>query len=80
MAKKVKIKKALVTANMSIGDVISKYPESAEIMLKWGLHCIGCHVAAWESIEQGAAAHGLNKAQIAKMVAEINAAIVKRKH
>ena len=82
MVKKAKVKKtkkALVTADMSIGDVISKYPESAEVMMKWGLHCIGCHVAAWESVGQGAAVHGLSKAQIAKMLKEINTAIAKRK-
>lgn len=68
-----------VTSDMLIGDIISKYPESAEIMMKYGLHCIGCHIAAWESLGIGASSHGLNEKQISKMVAEINKAIAKKK-
>lgn len=71
--------KALVTSDMPIGDVVNKYPETAEILMRWGMHCIGCHVAATESIGQGAAAHGLDKQQIAKMLAEMNSAISKNK-
>ena len=51
---------AKITKDMQIGEVVDKYPESAEVMLANRLHCIGCHVARWESIEQGASAHGLS--------------------
>ena len=45
---------------MLIGDVVKKYPFSVEIMLEHGLQCVGCHVATWETIEQGAAGHGID--------------------
>jgi hybrid cluster-associated redox disulfide protein len=63
---------------MSIAEAVCKYPQTADIMMRYGMHCIGCQVAAMESISQGAAAHGLNKAQIAKMLKEMNA-VAKRK-
>ena len=47
----------MITKNMLIGDVIKKYPESVEVMLEHGLHCVGCHVATWETVEQAAQGH-----------------------
>jgi len=57
---KAKNKTQEITKNMLIGDVIKKHPESVEVMLEHGIHCVGCHVATWETIEQGAAGHGVN--------------------
>lgn len=64
-----------VTKDMKIGDVVQKYPQSADVMLNYGLHCIGCHVNQYETIEQGAAGHGMPQEQIEKMVSEINEAL-----
>ena len=50
----------LVTKDMPIGEVVQKYPQTAEVMFRYGMHCIGCHVAAFETIEQGALAHGID--------------------
>ncbi len=71
-------KKTAVTAKMLIGEVVNRYPEAAEIMMRSGMHCVGCCGAALETIEQGAIAHGLSKEQIKKMIAEINAVVAKR--
>ncbi|MCP3683012.1 MAG: DUF1858 domain-containing protein [bacterium] len=62
----------MITKDMTIKEIISKYPTSAVIMMKHGLHCVGCHVASFESLEQGAKAHGMEKKQIDEMVDEIN--------
>lgn len=67
-----------VDDKMTLGDAIKNFPESAEIMMKYGLHCIGCHVAEWETIEQGALAHGMDAKQLNKMIREINEAISKK--
>ncbi|MFH1505374.1 MAG: DUF1858 domain-containing protein [archaeon] len=68
-----------VNKDMTIGEVVQKYPASAVIMMGHGMHCIGCHVAAWETIEQGCKGHGMDDEQIAKMIDEINAVIEKNK-
>lgn len=65
-------KQVKITKDMSIEEIINKHPNSAEIMFNYGLHCVGCHVASSESLEEGAKAHGLNDKQIADMVKEIN--------
>ena len=62
---------------MTIVDIIQKYPHSIEIMFKNGLHCIGCHVSAQESLEEGCKAHGMDNKQIKSIVDEINKKIKK---
>ena len=62
----------MIKKSMTLQDIITEVPESAIIMAKYGLHCIGCHVAAWETLENGAKAHGLSDKTIEKMVREIN--------
>ena len=64
-----------ITKDMSFADVLQKYPQVAEIMLKRGLHCIGCPAATLETIEQGATAHGLSKEDIDEMLKEMNEAV-----
>jgi hybrid cluster-associated redox disulfide protein len=50
----------LITAEMAIGDVISKYPETIQVFFNHGLGCVGCAVARFENIRQGAMAHGVD--------------------
>jgi len=59
-AKEAAGKGQLVTKDMPIGEVVQKYPQTAEVMFRYGMHCIGCHVAAFETVEQGALAHGID--------------------
>ena len=64
--------KAKITKEMMLGEIINKNPKFAEIMMKHGLHCIGCGVSAFESLEQGAMAHGLGEKEIKEIVDEKN--------
>ena len=57
---------------MTFQDVMDKYPNAIDVVMNYGLHCIGCHVSAFETIEQGAKAHGLNKKDMEKMLKEMN--------
>ncbi|OIP98057.1 hypothetical protein AUK40_02050 [Candidatus Wirthbacteria bacterium CG2_30_54_11] len=74
--KKTKAKVAAITGDMTLGEVVTEYPQTGQIMMQYGLHCIGCHVATWETVEQGAAAHGLPAEQINKMIEDMNKSIV----
>lgn len=66
-----------ITKGMSFSEVLEKHPETAPIMLKHGLHCIGCHVAAFETIGQGCTAHGMGEEDIKKMLKEMNEVVKK---
>jgi len=62
-----------ITKNTPIGELIESYPKLVGILTeKYGLHCVGCGMATMETLEMGAAAHGMNQKEIAKMVAELN--------
>jgi len=61
-----------ITRDMTIGELIQKYPEAAPIVMSYGLHCVGCHVAHWETLEQGARGHGLPEDVIDEMIDELN--------
>lgn len=68
--------KQLITKDMTLGEVMQRYPESGEVMFKHGMHCIGCHISAYETIEQGAAAHGI---ELKKFLEDLNNAAKKKK-
>lgn len=59
-----------ITKEMTIAEVVTKYPETAATFLEWGLHCYGCAVAKFESIEQGAVAHGIPTDDLIKALNE----------
>ena len=61
---------AAVTKEMSIGEVVMKWPESAAAFLQYGLHCYGCAAARYETIEQGAQAHGIDPETLIKAINE----------
>ena len=78
IGKTVKSKKKeefLITKDMPIGEVVQKYPQTAEVMFRYGMHCIGCHVAAFETVEQGALAHGID---VDKFMEDLNKAAKKK--
>jgi len=64
-----------VAGEMIIGDVVAAFPQAATIMLGHGLHCVGCHANAFDTVEDGARGHGMPEQEIMQMIDEINAAI-----
>ena len=49
-----------ITKDMTIQEVVENNPETIRVFLEHGLHCVGCAVARFENIEQGAMAHGID--------------------
>jgi len=74
MAKTKKEAKDAITKDTPLGEVISKFPKTTGVFLKHGLHCIGCHVAYWETVEQGAAGHGMDKKKLEELLRDLNTA------
>jgi hybrid cluster-associated redox disulfide protein len=62
---------AVINAEMAIGDVLKKYPESLKVFLSHGLMCVGCAVARFENIRQGATAHGIDVDTLIKDLNEV---------
>ncbi len=67
-----------VTKDMTIGDIIKNHPEAVEVMLSYGLHCVGCQVQFWETLEGGCLGHGFEEKKINELVTDINEKIGKQ--
>lgn len=61
-----------ITKDILINELIEKYPEVAEILMGYGLHCAGCHFSNEDTLELGAKIHGLNDGTIEMIIKDIN--------
>lgn len=48
-----------IAPQSNIKDLVAAFPTAADVMRAFGLGCSGCGVSKYETIEQGARAHGL---------------------
>ncbi len=64
--------KQFITKDITIGDMVKKYPASAEVVTKYGVHCVGCHVSPFETLEMGLKGHGYDDSKVDMIVAEVN--------
>jgi len=74
-AVKTKVYRVVVTRTSSLGEVIVKYPKTTEVLLDFGLHCVGCGAMHYDTIESGARIHGFNDEEIDELVIRINEVI-----
>ncbi len=63
-----------ITKNDIIGDVLDNYPETAELFLSIGMHCLGCPASRGETIEEACMVHG---ADVNALIASLNEKIGK---
>jgi len=63
----------LIKKDMLIADAVEKYPQVATVLTGYGLHCIGCGAATFETIESGAKGHGMDDEMVDMMIRDANA-------
>ncbi len=61
-----------ITKKTTFAEIMEKHPESANILFESGLHCIGCGMAMYESLEDGCKAHGMNEREIDDLIKKLN--------
>lgn len=66
---------AKIKKTMTLGEAVNKYPETVEVFYKHNLHCAGCYAAGFETIEEGAKAHGVKGKEFEKLMKELNKAV-----
>ncbi|HEY8910358.1 MAG TPA: DUF1858 domain-containing protein [Desulfosporosinus sp.] len=62
----------MLTKEMTVGEVLRTYPQTVQVFLELGMHCLGCPSSTMESIEGAALTHGKNADDL---VAQLNKAI-----
>jgi hybrid cluster-associated redox disulfide protein len=63
-----------ITKNMFLYDVVKNNPETVPVFMDFGVHCFGCSIAKFETVEVGAVAHGIDPE---KLVEALNDAVEK---
>ena len=63
-----------VTPDTLIGDMVLFHPETAELLLSIGMHCLGCPSSGVETVSDAADVHGLDTE---KLVSQLNDIIKK---
>lgn len=60
----------IITKDMTIGEVVRQKPESVEVLMGFGMGCVGCPSAQAETLEEAAMVHGLD---LEALMAKLNA-------
>ncbi|MBU0687487.1 MAG: DUF1858 domain-containing protein [Candidatus Margulisbacteria bacterium] len=48
-----------INKNMTIAEALKIKPQIAAVLMSKGMHCLGCSIAAAETIAQAADVHGI---------------------
>ncbi|MDV3425836.1 MAG: DUF1858 domain-containing protein [Bacillota bacterium] len=59
-----------ILKEMTIGEIVRNYPESVEVLMNFGMGCIGCPSAQAETIEEACRVHGIDVEKIIKSLNE----------
>lgn len=54
----------MITKDTIIADIIKMRPDAAEILMSYGMGCIGCPSAQMERLEQACEMHGLDLEEV----------------
>lgn len=49
-----------ISKDMTIGEIVRNYPESIEVLMGFGMGCVGWPSAQAETLEEAAAVHGFD--------------------
>ena len=49
-----------VDKDMNIMEAVERFPIIAQVLMRYGLGCVGCIISSAETLGEGIAAHGLN--------------------
>ena len=63
---------AEITKDTGIIEAVQKYPQILEVFQQYGLGCVGCMAADFETSGPGAGAHGID---VDALIADLNECI-----
>ena len=57
-----------VTKSMLIGELLTVDPNIAPILMRAGMHCLGCPSSQMETVEEAAMVHGIDPDALVKEI------------
>jgi hybrid cluster-associated redox disulfide protein len=68
--------KKTIDPKMPITELLFQYPELAEVLtFEYGLYCVNCFIADFDTLEQGAKIHGIDEEDFKKMINHLESII-----
>lgn len=62
-----------IKRKMNLAELVSDYPDLGRVLTEdYGLHCVHCFAASFDTLESGAKVHGYDDKDIDKMVKRLN--------
>lgn len=61
----------MITGEMTIAEIIAKYPRTISIFRSFGLDCMECQIADYEQVEHGAGVHNVDIKKLLKALNEV---------
>jgi hybrid cluster-associated redox disulfide protein len=49
-----------VNENTLVGELVDQYPETMDLLMGIGMHCLGCPASQAESVKDACAVHGID--------------------
>jgi len=59
----------MITKDMTITEILTRYPETLPVFERYGLDCYDCQIAEFEQLEHGASVHHVD---LDTLIAELN--------
>jgi len=66
----------MIKKDTIIKDLIDKHPETIEVLIGYGLSCVGCPSAVHETLENGLKIHGMDH-EMSMILRDLNKVIEK---
>lgn len=64
---------AKITKKTNLGELVQAHPKLGKVLAEdYGLHCVGCMAASFDTLEQGMKIHGYDDKEIDKMIKKLN--------
>jgi len=64
---------SVITKDMTISETMTRFPATEQVFIQYKLHCVGCSVAEFETIEEGARTHQVQN--LNQLLADLNKAV-----
>ena len=49
-----------IEKDITLGELLDRYPESEDILLGFGMHCFSCPMSRMETLEEASEVHGID--------------------
>ena len=67
---------SLIDKTILISEILAKYPQTAQVFLKYQMHCVACLVAPFHTLADACLEHGLDedafRADLTRAIAKTN--------